>query len=359
MCDKHKCRLKDSDIELADNRKRNNRFIALELLRGINDTFEYEDISDCRNEMQMAYDVDYIYKNYEFVRAQIQEKHILITEATIELLFKRNLATKEGGIKNIKLRQEFQNMYFSAQLKQLLADLDGNNNYAWLFKLCRGNRFTTVPIRFILFADFLAGSMESFVKIVNEQKQFTSRTKKTIQPPDGYEEKLELYRERWHDVMEKNPDKSRKYLSNANRTIYRWLMKYDREWFLNNLPQIQKSKKTLKDWAKIDNELESMVDDAVYHIKNLENIPERITIASIIRHMQQKKLINVKYKLLPCTLYKINQYVENISDYRLRKIEWAKSELEKEGRSVAPWIILQKACIRTKDWNKFRHLLTS
>jgi hypothetical protein len=56
--------------------------------------------------------------------------------------------------------------------------------------------------------------------------------------------------------------------------------------------------------------------------------------------------------------FKNNEYL-CIYDYRLRKIEWAKSELEREGKIAIPHIVLQKSGIRPQDWNKFRHLLTS
>lgn len=56
-------------------------------------------------------------------------------------------------------------------------------------------------------------------------------------------------------------------------------------------------------------------------------------------------------------IIKIEQYVESTNNYRLRRIEWAKIELEKEGKSASPNIILRKAGIRTEVRNKFRQLL--
>jgi hypothetical protein len=57
-------------------------------------------------------------------------------------------------------------------------------------------------------------------------------------------------------------------------------------------------------------------------------------------------------------MYKIEQCIESTYDYQLRKIVWAKSELEKEGKPSVPWIVLRKAGI-TRDMNKFRHLFIS
>lgn len=58
-------------------------------------------------------------------------------------------------------------------------------------------------------------------------------------------------------------------------------------------------------------------------------------------------------------MYKIEQYVESTYDYRLRKIEWTKSEIEKEGKPSAPWKVLEKASIDYKEWNNFMCLITS
>jgi hypothetical protein len=65
--------------------------------------------------------------------------------------------------------------------------------------------------------------------------------------------------------------------------------------------------------------------------------------------MQQKYKIANNYKLLPRTMYKIDQYVESTSDYQLRKIEWAKSELIKEGKATISYLIFRKAGIQTVD----------
>lgn len=199
-------------------------------------------------------------------------------------------------------------------------------------------------------------------EIINEQEHFIDRTIEVFQLPSGYEDKLLLYRRRCIDVWEKNPNGGRYDLAKADYGAYNWMRRYDKEWYLNNSPQIKKPKcgaNNYKDWVKIDNELESMVYDAVLYIKNLVGNPERITKTSIGRYMKQKNMVEKNYKLLPRTMCKIEQYEESISDYRLRRIEWAKRELEKEGKPATSWRILRRAGIRSEAQNKFRQLLTS
>ncbi|WFR57138.1 TnsD family Tn7-like transposition protein [Anaerocolumna sp. AGMB13025] len=359
MCDKHRCLLKESDIEIIDSRS--NRYIALNLLNEITVTLEEENIPCFNIELQIAYDIDYIYKNYEFIRRMLWEKHSSIRETTIALLFNRKLATQKGLVKNNRLRHEFNNKYISTCFKQILLNLQDNKTADWLITLCRGGKNTVVPIRFILFTNFLAGSLESFMGLLNEQEKFIDKKKEEYNPPNGYEEKLVQYRKRWLDAWNKNPCGCRSDLKKSDSSAYTWLIRHDHEWLLNHLPQIKKPKvrTKVKDWIKIDNELESLVEKAVYKIKNSGGKPERITIANIRRYIRPKVLLQRNYKLLPKTMYKIGQYVETIYDYRLRKIEWAKSELEKEGKSATPHIVLQKSGIRPDDWNKFRQLLTS
>lgn len=355
ICSKHRFHLKESRIEILD--KRNNRYVALELMKDINNASEHGDVSICRIELQIANDVDYIYENYDFIRKMLWEKHSSIRETTIALLFKRDLATQKGLVKIDRLRHEFKNKYISTHLKQMLVDLDDRKS-DWLITLCRGGQNTVVAIRFILFAIFLVGSLEAYIKLINEQKQFIERRKDLFGPPNGYEEKLIHYHKRWFDAWEKNPNGCRFDLVKADRPAYTWLRRHDNEWMINNSPQIKKPQGTIvkKNWDELDCTLEGMVYETVNYIKNLAGKPERITKANISRYMRHKNTIERKYKLLPKTMNKMEQYIESTYDYRLRKIEWAKNEFDKEGKYAIPWMILRKAGIRDKDWDKFRDL---
>ncbi|WFR57139.1 TnsD family Tn7-like transposition protein [Anaerocolumna sp. AGMB13025] len=356
MCVKHRCYLMDSRIDISDNRK--NRYIALELMDDIKETIKQENISECRVELQIAYDVEYAYENYAYIRRVLCEKHSLVREATISLLFNRELATQKGMVRTKRLREEFKNKYISTNLKQMLVGLEYDRKSDWLITLCRGGQNTVVPIRFILFVNFLAGSLEAYIKLVNEQDEFIKKEKDLFSRPNGYEEKLIYYRKRWLDAWEKNPKGCRFNLVKTDRAAYTWLRRHDNEWMIKNSPQITKPKGTIinKDWDMLDSMLVEMVYEAVNSIKNLEGKPERITKANIGRYMRQKDTIERNYKLLPKTMNKIEQYVESTNEYRLRKIEWAKNEFKREGIPSIPWMILRKAGIRDEDWNKFRYL---
>jgi hypothetical protein len=228
--------------------------------------------------------------------------------------------------------------------------------------LYRRGQNTVVPIRFILFAVFLAGSFETFMNLVCEQEQFVDRKKKEYRPPYGYEEKLVKYRKRWLNILMQNPNSCRYDLYKADRATCTWLRRHDYEWMLNNTPSLKghKGGVTVFDyWDKIDNELENMVDDAIYQIKNLVGKPMRATKTNIGRYIGKEYLIDRKYKFLPRTMNKIEQYAEKSYDYQLRKIEWAKSELIKEGSPATLWITLRKAGINDKYANEYRYLFSS
>ncbi len=357
-CGKHGCYLKDSSIEILDHR--NNRYAALELLNNVNDDLETEEISECRNELQITYDIDYIYSNYELIRKLIWNKYDMIRETTTALLFDRGLSTKKGYVKIDRLNQEFYSKYYNMQPEELLVDLDNDKKSTWLITLCRGSRKSVIPIRFILFADFLAGRFEEFIKLILAQEQFLDREKTVFQPPIRFEEKLLQYRERWLVAWEMNPNGHRIDLVKADRPAYTWLNRHDNDWMLENSPQKTKPQGATiyKEWASIDIELQCLVDDAVIQIKNTEGKPERITKASICRYMRQKCIIDRNSKSLPMTMNKINVNIESTQGYRLRKIEWAKNEFDKEGKPAIPWMILKKAGIRDKDWYKFRDQFT-
>lgn len=359
MCCKHNCRLVESEIEILDSR--NNRYIALELLSGLNCDSKPGDLSRSGIELQIAKDVEYIYQNHEFIRNILWEKHSEQREATIALLFNRNLATKKGLVKIDRLIHEFQSRYNSDQMKLLMDEMNNNKKCNWLISLCRGSSNAVVPIRYLLFADFIIGSLESYIKMINEQQQFIDRGKEAFQPPIRFEEKLVQYRNRWLEAREKQPNCCRFDLVKADHPAYTWLRRHDNEWMINNSPPAKKPHGTIifKDWDKIDKQLEVMVQDAVIHIKDIKGKPERITKANILRHMEQENIIERNYKLLPCTINTIEQYIESTYDYQIRKIDWAIDELKREENPAIPWLTLRKAGIRDKDWYKFRHLFTS
>jgi len=359
VCGKHSCYLKDSSIEIPDNR--NNRYIALELLNKAMDSLDAEDISGCKNEYQIACDIDYIYKNYELIRKLMWNKYEMIREATIALLFNRGLSTQKGLVKIDRLCEEFYGRYSSLQPKQLLIDLNNDNKEHWLITLCRSSQKPVIPIRFILFADFLAGGLNQYICLILKQEKFVNNEKTVFQPPIYFEEKLIHYRERWLDAWEKNPNGHRIDLVKSDRPAYTWLRRHDNDWMQGNSPQKTKPQGTTiyKEWASIDSELLGLVEVVVNQIKNTKGKPERITKASICRHMQRKCIIERNAKSLPMTMNKINASIESTYDYRLRKIEWAKYEFDKERKPAIPWIILKKAGIRDEDWYQFMDQFTS
>lgn len=359
ICAKHRCHLKESGIEILDNR--NNRYIALELINDMKDIIEQEDLSVCRTEFQIACDVDYVYENYEYIRKLLWEKHSSIRETTIALLYNRDLATQKGLIRIDRLTKEFQNKYQCTHLKQLIIELNDDKKSDWLITLCRGGQNTVVPIRFILYTDFLADSLEAFVKLLNKQEQFIDKKKELFSTPNGYEEKIVRYRERWLDAREKNPNGCRFDLVKADRPAYTWLRRHDNEWMISNSPQITKplGRIAYKNWDELDCKLKEMIYEAVNNIKNHEGKPERITRTNISRYMGYMSTIEKNYKFLPKTMHIIEQYIESTYEYRLRKIEWAKIDFENEGEPVIPWLVLRKAGIRDNEWNKFNYLFTS
>ncbi len=350
VCVKHACYLYESNIEILDN-----RYLALELIINVNAEQSQGYISNDKNELQIACDIDYIYSNYEYIRDLIWNKYNMIRETTIALLFKRELATKKGHVRIDKLQKEFYEKYCNLQSMQLLDGFDNDKKSSWVIKLCRGSRKTVIPIRYILFADFLAGSFEKYINLIIEQEQFIDRETATFLPPTGFEEKLLQYRQRWLGAWEHNPNGLRIDLVNADRPAYTWLRRHDNDWMIENSPQKTKPKGTTiyKYWAGIDNELQDLVEDAVTQIKDLKGKPERITKASIYRHMQRKCIIERNAKSLPMTMHKINASIESTYEYRLRKIAWAKDEFDKEGKPAIPWMILKKAGIRDEDWYQF------
>ncbi|MDF2950325.1 MAG: hypothetical protein K0R07_2376 [Sedimentibacter sp.] len=85
-----------------------------------------------------------------------------------------------------------------------------------------------------VFADFLAGSLEAYIKLIDKQEQFIERGKEQFSTPNGYEEKLIQYRKQWIDVWDENPKGCRFDLVKVNFLSGRGLFHFQEDVWQSN-----------------------------------------------------------------------------------------------------------------------------
>ncbi len=109
---------------------------------------------------------------------------------------------------------------------------------------------------------------------------------------------------------------------------------------------IRKSGPRKRDYEKLDKELLPKVKKLVNEMASKKGSPEKISVTKVQRMMElPQKCFN---KLPRCKVY-IEKHMETQEEYRLRKIQWAISEIEKTGCPVTMSKIMKKTNMRKRE----------
>lgn len=156
------------------------------------------------------------------------------------------------------------------------------------------------------------------------------------------------YRQRWLDLLNRYPEKSKTELRRINGALYTWLYRNDKEWLNRNSPQLRATVNinSRVDWEQRDDEIFNKVKEAVTAMLAMNRKPQRITISSIGSMIGLRPLLEKHLEKLPKTKSYLEDYTESITDYQIRRIHWAIQELQKEGQELQLWRIFRLAGIR-------------
>jgi nuclear transport factor 2 (NTF2) superfamily protein len=145
-------------------------------------------------------------------------------------------------------------------------------------------------------------------------------------------------------LIKENPDLSRNKLRKVNETLYYRLTRYDKEWVDAHSPIIRFTRQPY--WEIKDAELLPKVIAVVNEMYSGK--PERVLWNTVGGKLgiggwfvkRKDKMQKVKAFL--------DEKVETLQEFQLRKLEWAIDELIKEGASVTKWNLLEKAGIKER-----------
>lgn len=147
----------------------------------------------------------------------------------------------------------------------------------------------------------------------------------------------------------------------ANAKDYSWLYRHDREWFLSSLPSFHKQpqRKLRVNWKQRDKEIAQEINQALIKLRMGQNKPLRITLSKIGRSIGKLALLEQHLNKLPITkgLLKIN--LETEEQHQIRKIDWAVSNIKRQGQRPVKWRILREAGIRVVKTENVEHYLIS
>lgn len=151
-------------------------------------------------------------------------------------------------------------------------------------------------------------------------------------PNKSFSETLEEQRNRWLQIRSIYPYLTRKQLLNQANTIYLWLKRNDADWFEKHIPlrTTGRKKQPLLDWEQNDVELSEKVSIVCNEILSLLDFPVRVCISEIVKRIGYKVWIDKRQKKLPLTSKIIDENLETLEEFMIRKIEWTKKQFIKE-----------------------------
>lgn len=156
------------------------------------------------------------------------------------------------------------------------------------------------------------------------------------------------YRERWLKLVKQYPEKSKTELRTIDKKVYIWLYRNDNQWLNENSPmfKVTYNVNLRVDWYQRDMDILEKVEEAINDMINAKGKPMRITVSSVGSKVGLRSILEKHISKLPKTKAFLENAVEGVGDYQIRRIKYAIKELQEEGHDLQLWRIYRKAAIR-------------
>lgn len=174
---------------------------------------------------------------------------------------------------------------------------------------------------------------------LNLDGPWTLSTKASQPAPDSREEPMKA---KWHALHGK--DLSRSEMRRMEPAVWVWLKRHCPKWLEENSPPpIRRSSPRHRiDWQKQDRHLAREVKASASILKQRVP-PQRITCSAIEAVMDRSGWFGPRLAKLPECRLVLNQEMETLEGFRLRRIRWAHDELLARDTQPAPWRIQRLA----------------
>ena len=174
-------------------------------------------------------------------------------------------------------------------------------------------------------------------------KDLPTRRARTV-PPDR-----DAIRARWLDMQQNHADLSRWQLAFLLSKERSWLYRHDREWLEQHSPTaLHKKWPDLRvDWETLDRSMATQLRKAAREITR-EVPPQRVTQAALERKLGRPRRMSERQAKLPKSIGMLGEVTETIDAFRLRRIAWAVSELDRQALPTRPWRVRRLAGLPPK-----------
>ena len=317
--------------------------------------------------------LDRKYSFYDFEKSR---------QISINRLINVGLAFPSGMIKQTDLQNKVIEFWGREFLDMSGRGIDKENNANWLTNLVRGSKQISDPIANILLLRAIDIEIDKFlepneeiedhritmisklIELASDGESLRSISKKThiskstilrelsrmnvdieikyngggrhvgmnYTETKGYRNKLKQNKERWLQLKEDNPGEGRYELKAKDSVLFRWLVKYDKEWLYNNSELNSNRPKAIDEiWAERDLEYLGQIVGVVEEMKSSTS---RITISAVGSKLGIKGWLLNGHKKMPMIDKYLKEEVEILEDYHIRRIKMAIENILKEGKDL-------------------------
>jgi hypothetical protein len=127
-----------------------------------------------------------------------------------------------------------------------------------------------------------------------------------------------------------------------------WLARHDGKWlkrFCRQLDRPKAASHSCVNWRARDNELSLRVQMVIEKILRATGKPTRITLSAIARAVGRVSWFEKRLDVLPRTRAVVETAIETTEAFRIRRVLWAATELQRQGYTLQPWRIKRFAGI--------------
>ncbi len=146
-------------------------------------------------------------------------------------------------------------------------------------------------------------------------------------------------------LMKQHPNDSMTQLRRRNAALYDWLKVHHKEWLYTHRPARQETKRIKKKnvlWDERDKEILEMLRKEVELLISQEK-PIRITRTRLGKNLGYHYCIKNHLDKLPYSKLYLENVVETVEEFQVRRINWASSQIYKEGKVMSAYQIRLKA----------------
>lgn len=343
-CIFHKCRLLDSKISVRNKNRQEYIHADLEIRKYDIEEMEREQkcslFSNNKNILEKSIVLGKDVKYLMAINIKHQELNYF-REIYLNKLIDLGLASRKKIFQDIILLK-FKAYWGEEFLNSINCNFDINKLSNWVTTITRKHRKGFHPIQHILFINFLGLDIKAIF-----EEEINASIKRNAISIKSNEEKS-VYRLKWNKLMKEFKNESKTQIRKRDISTYTWLYKYDNEWLKKNSPtkKIGSRKEKLIDWNKRDEEI---LEEAKKVIKELEETlekPKRITLTLIGKLINRETLIGRHLSKLPKTKEFIENNLESLEQFQVRRIKWAIRELDNTNKIYSKWDVMNKAGLR-------------